>query len=61
MLRAILGFDAVALLWRDNQQEGAPTMTQAGNVTYNGPEDLPATVPVFPLTGVLLLPRGHLR
>jgi Lon protease-like protein len=35
-------------------------MTQAGNVTYNGPEDLPATVPVFPLSGVLLLPRGHL-
>jgi len=35
-------------------------MTQAGNVTYNGPEDMPATVPVFPLAGVLLLPRGHL-
>jgi Lon protease-like protein len=35
-------------------------MTQAGNVTYNGPEDVPATVPVFPLAGVLLLPRGHL-
>jgi Lon protease-like protein len=35
-------------------------MTQAGNVTYNGPEDLPATVPIFPLAGVLLLPRGHL-
>ncbi|MDR3495205.1 MAG: LON peptidase substrate-binding domain-containing protein [Ancalomicrobiaceae bacterium] len=33
-------------------------MTQAGNVTYNGPEDLPDTVPVFPLTGALLLPRG---
>jgi Lon protease-like protein len=35
-------------------------MTRAGNMTYNGPEDLPATVPVFPLSGVLLLPRGHL-
>ena len=35
-------------------------MTQAGNVTYNGPEDLPATIPVFPLAGVLLLPRGQL-
>lgn len=35
-------------------------MTRAGNVTYSGPEDLPATVPVFPLSGVLLLPRGHL-
>ncbi len=35
-------------------------MTQAGNVTYNGPEDVPATVPVFPLAGALLLPRGQL-
>jgi Lon protease-like protein len=35
-------------------------MTQAGNVTYNGQEDLPATVPIFPLAGVLLLPRGNL-
>eukprot|EP01037_Dinobryon_pediforme_P030353 gene30353-34396_t len=35
-------------------------MTQAGNVTYNGPEDIPATVPVFPLAGALLLPRGQL-
>ena len=35
-------------------------MTQAGNVTYNGPEDLPTVVPVFPLTGALLLPRGQM-
>jgi uncharacterized protein len=35
-------------------------MTQAGNVTYNGPEDLPDIVPVFPLPGALLLPRGQL-
>ena len=33
-------------------------MTQAGNAIYNGPEDLPDVVPVFPLAGVLLLPRG---
>ncbi|NLH83030.1 MAG: peptidase S16, partial [Phyllobacteriaceae bacterium] len=32
-------------------------MTRAGNEVYDGPSDLPATVPVFPLPGVLLLPR----
>lgn len=32
-------------------------MTRAGNEVYDGPGDLPAVVPVFPLPGVLLLPR----
>ena len=32
-------------------------MTRAGNEVYDGPSDLPATVPVFPLPGALLLPR----
>ena len=32
-------------------------MTRAGNEVYDGPDDLPAVVPVFPLAGVLLLPR----
>ena len=32
-------------------------MTRAGNEVYDEPSDLPATVPVFPLAGVLLLPR----
>jgi Lon protease-like protein len=27
---------------------------------YNATDELPATIPVFPLSGVLLLPRGHL-
>ena len=27
---------------------------------YRGPADLPETIPVFPLTGALLLPRGRL-
>jgi Lon protease-like protein len=31
--------------------------TRAGNEVYDGPGDLPAVVPVFPLPGVLLLPR----
>jgi Lon protease-like protein len=31
-----------------------------GNATYTGPDDLPASIPVFPLTGALLLPRGQL-
>ncbi|EJW13681.1 hypothetical protein A33M_0011 [Rhodovulum sp. PH10] len=30
------------------------------NVTYRGPSELPATVPVFPLPGALLLPRGQM-
>ena len=30
------------------------------NVHYNGPADLPQVIPVFPLAGALLLPRGHL-
>ncbi|MGP0057940.1 MAG: LON peptidase substrate-binding domain-containing protein [Beijerinckiaceae bacterium] len=30
------------------------------NNPYRGPDELPAVIPVFPLTGVLLLPRGQL-
>ena len=30
------------------------------NVPYRGPEDLPRTLRVFPLSGALLLPRGHM-
>jgi Lon protease-like protein len=30
------------------------------NVQYRGPGDLPAVIPVFPLPGALLLPRGEL-
>ncbi len=30
------------------------------NVTYHGPGDLPDAIPVFPLSGALLLPRGQL-
>lgn len=30
------------------------------NVQYSGPADLPEIIPVFPLAGALLLPRGHL-
>jgi hypothetical protein len=29
-------------------------------VTYHGPDDLPDVIPVFPLAGALLLPRGQL-
>ena len=32
----------------------------AGNATYNGPQDLPREIPIFPLSGALLLPRGQL-
>lgn len=30
------------------------------NAVYDGPEDLPAVIPVFPLSGALLLPRGQM-
>jgi uncharacterized protein len=30
------------------------------NATYRGPVDLPAVIPVFPLPGALLLPRGQM-
>lgn len=30
------------------------------NVPYKGPEDMPEVLPVFPLAGALLLPRGEL-
>jgi uncharacterized protein len=32
----------------------------ASNAAYRGPADLPETIPVFPLAGALLLPRGQL-
>jgi Lon protease-like protein len=30
------------------------------NAAYRGPVDLPGTIPVFPLSGALLLPRGQM-
>ena len=33
---------------------------QVGNASYVGPADLPGELPLFPLRGVLLLPRGLL-
>jgi Lon protease-like protein len=30
------------------------------NWPYGGPQDLPTRIPVFPLTGAILLPRGQL-
>ena len=30
------------------------------NVTYQGPQDCPKVIPVFPLPGALLLPRGQM-
>jgi Lon protease-like protein len=30
------------------------------NAVYRGPKDLPAVIPVFPLDGALLLPRGEM-
>jgi Lon protease-like protein len=34
--------------------------TMPMNATYLGPGDLPAVIPVFPLAGALLLPRGQM-
>jgi Lon protease-like protein len=33
---------------------------QSGNVHYDGPDDLPGVIPVFPLPATILLPRGQL-
>ena len=33
---------------------------KAGNASYNSAEDVPEVIPVFPLTGALLLPGGQL-
>jgi len=33
---------------------------KAGKANYQAPRDLPDSIPVFPLTGALLLPRGQL-
>src|SRR5690349_10717767 len=30
------------------------------NAVYHGPADLPAVIPIFPLPGALLLPRGQM-
>lgn len=30
------------------------------NVIYRGPSDLPSVLPLFPLPGALLLPRGQM-
>ena len=30
------------------------------NAAYRGPEDCPSVIPVFPLPGALLLPRGQM-
>src|SRR5512137_1209320 len=32
----------------------------SSNVAYSGPDDLPTVIPVFPLPGALLLPRGDM-
>src|SRR5262245_31420835 len=34
--------------------------TMPMNATYRGPGDLPHVIPVFPLAGALLLPRGQM-
>ncbi len=33
---------------------------KAGNRAYGGPGDIPAVIPIFPLSGALLLPRAEL-
>src|SRR5690349_848950 len=36
------------------------SIVKAGNCPYRSPDDLPATIPVFPLPAALLLPRSEL-
>jgi uncharacterized protein len=42
------------------RSDAAQSAVVAMNVTYHGPGDLPDVIPVFPLSGALLLPRGQL-
>src|SRR3984885_10186264 len=49
--------DHSVLLSARNQHRGAPMPI---NAEYRGPGDLPEVIPVFPLPGALLLPRGQM-
>src|SRR5688500_16772495 len=42
------------------RSDAAQSAVVAMNVTYHGPGDLPDVIPVFPLSGALLLPSGQL-
>ncbi|MEP4431516.1 MAG: LON peptidase substrate-binding domain-containing protein, partial [Hyphomicrobiales bacterium] len=33
---------------------------QIGNKAFNSREDFPSSVPIFPLSGALLLPKGQM-
>ena len=33
---------------------------QVGNKTFDSAEDFPSSVPIFPLSGALLLPKGQM-
>lgn len=43
-----------------NNRGGAEEKLQAGNAHYRFAKDIPATIPVFPLAGALLLPGGRM-
>ena len=45
---------------RTPDSDGVNCDMQVGNARYLRPQDLPETLPVFPLTGVLLLPGSQL-
>jgi uncharacterized protein len=49
-----------ALTKKTPESDGVRSEMQVGNARYLGPQDLPDTLPVFPLTGVLLLPGSQL-
>jgi uncharacterized protein len=44
----------------DSAERQTEEQVQAGNFNYRRESDLPSAVPVFPLTGALLLPGGRL-
>jgi Lon protease-like protein len=49
-----------ALAKKAPDSDGVWSEMQVGNARYLRPQDLPETLPVFPLTGVLLLPGSQL-
>ena len=43
-----------------NRNDGPAVTMRAGNGRYEKPADLPGRIPVFPLSGALLLPAGQM-
>src|SRR5690242_11937436 len=60
---SLSGLDGARRSSENAPPRGAPRREKSAmpmNAVYRGPADLPETIPVFPLPGALLLPRGQM-